>query len=207
MDGMNGANRYAGRLPCEWPTWLVLFATYALWAGSLILWDTLGILVVVPAAIAVALHSSLQHEILHGHPTRNALVNELLVALPFGLAIPYRRFRDLHLKHHNDDRLTDPYDDPESFYLAPDDWGRFSLVRQALFGINSTFLGRLAIGPALALFGFWRSDLRLIREGDAKVQGAWLRFAAGMAGVAAILGAAGVPIWSTCCSPPIPACR
>ena len=41
----------------------------------------------------VALHSSLQHEALHGHPTRHAPVNEALVFLPLGLFYPFRRFK------------------------------------------------------------------------------------------------------------------
>ena len=60
-----------------------------------------------------AAHSSLQHEALHGHPTRSAALNEALVFLPLGLLFPYRRFKMLHLRHHNNSALTDPYDDPE----------------------------------------------------------------------------------------------
>lgn len=195
MDAMDGANRYAGRRRLEWPTWVVLIGCHALWAISLLFWDALGVLVAIPAAIAVALHSSLQHEVLHGHPTRSGLVNEALVFLPVGLAIPYRRFRDLHLKHHNDERLTDPYDDPESFYLPPDAWGRFRAIPRALFTVNATFAGRLVIGPALALYGFWRGDLKLILAGDRRVQGGWARFAAGLVPVLGILWWAGVPLW------------
>ena len=39
-------------------------------------------------AYLVALHGSLQHEALHGHPTRSAVVNELLVFLPVSLWFP-----------------------------------------------------------------------------------------------------------------------
>ena len=90
----------------------LVFATTALAAFS----TALAFLL---ATFSIALHSSLQHEALHGHPTRHSLINELLVFLPVGLLIPYRRFRDLHIIHHNDDILTDPYDDPESNYFDP----------------------------------------------------------------------------------------
>ena len=63
-------------------------------------------------AVTIALQSSIVHEVLHGHPTRNALVNEAFVFLPIGLVWPYRRFKALHLRHHADERLTDPFDDP-----------------------------------------------------------------------------------------------
>ena len=43
---------------------------------------------------------------------------KLLVGLPIGLVYPFRRFKALHLRHHADERLTDPFDDPESYYQA-----------------------------------------------------------------------------------------
>ena len=45
----------------------------------------------------VTLHGSLSHEVLHGHPTRSALVNELLVFIPISMWFPYRRYKSLHL--------------------------------------------------------------------------------------------------------------
>src|SRR5699024_160137 len=99
------------------------------------------------------------------------------VFLPIGLFIPYRRFRDLHLRHHNDERLTDPYDDPESFYLTEGDWTRASGPMRWLLRFNATFAGRMLIGPALGMWGFWRDDLRLILAGNTRVRGAWIRHA------------------------------
>ena len=113
--GMHRAasRRRAWRFLAEWPTWIALAGCYLAWALSLAAYQSVGLLALVPMALSVGFHSSLQHEILHGHPTRNAGLNEALVWLPVGLYIPYRRFRDNHLRHHNDDRLTDPYEDPE----------------------------------------------------------------------------------------------
>ncbi len=63
-------------------------------------------LVIIPlAGYLIALHGSLQHEAPVGHPTRNAALNELLVAINFSLNFPYRRYRKLHI-HHNDENLT-----------------------------------------------------------------------------------------------------
>ena len=39
---------------------------------------------------------------------------------PLALWIPYESYRISHLMHHRDDRLTDPLDDPESYYWMPD---------------------------------------------------------------------------------------
>src|SRR6266540_5935221 len=103
----------------EWPTLGLLLACYILWGVVTALYTAIGpFLLVILAAPLVTLHSSLQHEALHGHPTRSTAINEALVFLPLGLAFPYRRFKMLHLRHHNDSALTDSYDDPESFYYA-----------------------------------------------------------------------------------------
>jgi len=148
-----------------------------------------------PLALTVAFHSSLQHEILHGHPTRNAAVNEALVWLPLGLYIPYRRFRDLHLKHHNDTRLTDPYDDPESFYFSEGDFARLGPVMRGLLALNGTFAGRMLIGPAMSLNGFWRTEYRAARAGERGVREAWAHHLAGLVPMLALIWAAGIPLW------------
>lgn len=184
MRALSGASRAgSGRTRFEGPTWLALAGCYGLWGSALWLSPLLGWWFVVPGAIAVAFHSSLQHEILHGHPTRNALINEALVFPALGLFIPYRRFRDLHLRHHNDERLTDPYDDPESFYTARDAWVRGGSLTRALLRFNATFLGRMIVGPALALRGFWRLEAAGLQSGDAGCRGAWLRHVGGVLAV------------------------
>ena len=100
------------RREVEWPTLGLLAACYLVWllatTWAAALWLPLGMALL---ALAVTLHSSLQHEVLHGHPFRSRRGNEATVFLPIGLFYPYRRFRDLHLAHHDDERLTDPYDD------------------------------------------------------------------------------------------------
>ena len=104
--------------------------------------------------VAVALHSSLQHEVLHGHPTRNARFNEALVFLPIGIFYPYRSYKRTHLQHHADERLTDPFDDPESYYRAMGDWEKMPAFIKVLLAWNNTFIGRLVIGPPLMVVGF-----------------------------------------------------
>jgi fatty acid desaturase len=195
---MLGGARRAGlaRLKVEWPTWLALAACYALWGLTLANNAALGWWFALPGAVLVAFHSSLQHEVLHGHPTRSALVNEALVFPSLGLVFPYRRFRDLHMRHHNDERLTDPYDDPESFYLTEGDWTTAGGIKRWLRAFNATFAGRMVVGPALAMWGFWRAEARLMLAGDRKVLGAWLRHVAGVLPVLALVSAAGMELWA-----------
>ncbi|HSF96196.1 MAG TPA: fatty acid desaturase, partial [Thermohalobaculum sp.] len=194
MQGEARRGRSRGLLG-EWPTGAALAGCYGAWGLLMASYPALGLWMFPPLALVVAFHSSLQHEILHGHPTRNAAVNEALVWLPLGLYIAYRRFRDLHLKHHNDTRLTDPYDDPESFYLSEGDYARLGPVMRGLLAFNGTFAGRMLIGPALSLNGFWRAEFRAARAGDRTIRNAWAHHAAGLVLVVPAIWAFEVPLW------------
>jgi fatty acid desaturase len=133
---------------------------------------------------------------LHGHPTRSALANEALVSLPLGLFFPYRRFKAMHLRHHNNAALTDPYDDPESFYYAMADWHVLPGWLRAILDFNNTFLGRFTLGPLIMLVGLVGSEARLIRHGDRDVLKAWLLHCAGIAAVLVWTWAiCGIPVW------------
>lgn len=179
----------------EWPTWAVLVSCYTIWFASLAWHEALGVWLMLPAALMVTLHSSLQHEALHGHPTRSAALNEALVFPALGLFVPYRSFRETHLRHHNDANLTDPHDDPESWYLPLPEWNRAGSVRRRLLNFNNTLAGRFLLGPALGIAGFSASEWRRVRARDRATRRAW---AAHLAGVVPVLGAlawAGVPVW------------
>ncbi|MEM9207277.1 MAG: fatty acid desaturase [Pseudomonadota bacterium] len=180
----------------EWPTILLVIANYGVWFAAMIITATAawGWIALPFLILATTLHASLQHEALHGHPTRNIAVNELLVFLPIGLFIPYRRMKTLHLRHHRDETLTDPYEDPESFYRPQAEWGRYSAVFRAILNANNTLVGRIVLGPALSLFGFWRDDAKLAFAGDEKVIVAWSRHLIGLAIVFAILVVLGVSL-------------
>jgi len=166
----------------EWQTLGVLLACYLLWGTLTAAYTHLGPLVLLAlVAPLVTLHSSLQHEALHGHPTRSAAVNEALVFLPLGLLFPYRRLKALHLRHHNDAALTDPYDDPESFYYAIADWRKLPTWLRSVLDFNNTFLGRFLIGPLMMFAGFVGRDMQLISRGDRGIGRAWLHHIAGLA--------------------------
>jgi fatty acid desaturase len=181
----------------EWPTLGMLAATYALFAfGTTLaasLWLPFGI---VLTALAIAQFSSLQHEVLHGHPFRNRLLNEALVFPALTLTVPYGRFRDTHLAHHHDPVLTDPYDDPESNYLDPAVWARLPRWRQAVLRANNTLIGRMVLGPLVGNAGWIASEWRAMRAGDRAVRRDWALHAAGLVPVAAWLVWAGFPLWA-----------
>ena len=165
----------------EWPTWFVLVGCYVGWGLVTWHWQALGPWLAAPLLVPlVTLHSSLQHEVLHGHPTGSRALNEALVTPALGLLIPYRRFRDLHLKHHRNECLTDPHDDPESWYLAERDWAALARPMRWILLVNATLLGRFLLGPLLASFGLARSDWRAGRRGDRSIRAAWLHHLAGV---------------------------
>jgi fatty acid desaturase len=182
----------------EWPTLLLLSATYGTWAlGTTWLAGLSLPLAVIATAVAIAQFSSLQHEVLHGHPFRSRLLNEALVFPALTVVVPYGRFRDLHLAHHHDPSLTDPYDDPESNYLDPAAWGRMSGPLRLLLRANNTLAGRMLLGPAISTVLLIGQDARAIRRGEAGVLSAWLLNAAGLVPVLVWLLTVGqMPVWA-----------
>jgi len=181
----------------EWPTLALLAACYAGWALATIwlaaLWLPLGM---VAVAVLIALHSSLTHEAMHGHPFRSRLWNEMTVFPCLGLFVPYRRFRDLHLAHHRDSILTDPYDDPESNYLDPEVWSRLPGWLRRVLSFNNTLLGRLILGPAISMHALLRDDWRAIRQGDWAVLQAWLIHIPAVVPVLLWVIWAPMPVWA-----------
>ena len=180
----------------EWPTVVVLLGTYALFAVGGWVWSSLGVLSILLTAIALAQFSSLQHEVLHRHPFRAQWLNEALVfpaLMPF---VPYMRFKDMHLQHHFDPALTDPYDDPESNYLEPAVWAKTGPMLQILLRWNNTLAGRVLLGPALGTYIFLRDELALLRAGDGRVLLAWGLHLIGLVPLLLWLQWIQMPIWA-----------
>ena len=186
------------RIREEMPTLALLAACYGtvavltVWADALTL--PLAILLLAPV---VALHSSLQHEALHGHPFADPRLNAALVFPAIGLFIPYLRFKDMHLAHHHDPNLTDPYEDPESNFLDPAVWNALPGWRRGILRLNNTLLGRMLVGPALSLANLYATDLALMARGDRRTL---LFHAQNAGGVALVLlwlsSAATMPLWA-----------
>jgi len=140
---------------------------YGLWFAVTFFHDRLPIWLLLPiAAWTVAWQMSLQHETIHGHPTGKRWINALVGAWPLALWLPYEDYRRSHLTHHRDERLTDPLDDPESFYWRPEDWEALGPVGRGLVRAQSSLLGRMLIGPAWAADKVWKSQARRIARGD-----------------------------------------
>ncbi|MCH2163994.1 MAG: fatty acid desaturase [Marinovum sp.] len=185
--------RSKGARAFEWPTFALILATYGLW-GATLFWP---LWLAIPAvAVLAALHASLSHEALHGHPSRNAMFNAGLVFPVLSLLVPYLRFKDTHMAHHQDSRLTDPYEDPESNYLDPAIWAKMSAWKKAAFDAHNTLAGRMILGPILGQTRFMAADCREIVGGDRRVLAGWLLHIPAVALVLGIVWAAPMPLWA-----------
>ena len=147
------------------PWWLVALA-----GGALITW-----------------HGSFQHETIHGHPTRSRTLNALFGSMPLGGWLPYGIYREQHEAHHRTPHLTDPLDDPESFYITKEAWANLGAFGRAFLHVHATLAGRLILGPVLVVARFVWAELRLLAVGDVRHARAWGAHGVGLALIVAWL--------------------
>lgn len=158
----------------EWPTWVLIATLYSGWFGVATHARQLGLpLTTGLLALLSAWYMSLQHELLHGHPTRSRLINGLLGFAPLAVWFPYGIYRASHLRHHDDANLTHPAADPESYFITPDVWQRAGTATRALLALRNTFIGRLLLGPAFAIAATTMDAMRHAARGDWHEVPAW----------------------------------
>lgn len=180
----------------EWPTLGMIALAYGGWiAAGVWLWPAAPVLALAVMAVLAALHSSLTHECLHGHPTRIRGLNEALVALPLTLVYPYRRYKATHLAHHADERLTDPFEDPESYYKARWRLRAMPAWFRRVLTVNNTMIGRVVLGPVLGAGGFLVQEWGHLRAGRRGVRLAWALHLPALAVVLGAVWAMGIPLW------------
>lgn len=181
----------------EWPTlglaatiylsWLLLTAGHEVMPGWLLF---------ILGGLVSGWHASFQHEATHGHPTPSRAFNSLLAGLPLLIWLPYRLFEREHRRHHANPALTDPLEDPESFYVLERDWRRMNRVRRGLLLVNNTLAGRLTLGPVLVVASLLWRQAWLIGRGDRVAGLDWGFHGAGLAMVFGwLVLVADFPIW------------
>lgn len=178
-------------------TWIVLLCVYGAWLGltyyatQLPWW-----LLMVTGGYVVCLHGSLQHEAVHGHLTGKSAWNAALMVWPLSLWIPFTRYRTLHQVHHECPSLTDPVEDPESFYWTKGEWQSLDALRRGIAMVNQTLTGRLLLGPFLVMPTYWYREAKRIAAGDRQVGLEWLvHLLAGAAVLGWVSGVCGLPVW------------
>ncbi|TNE36224.1 MAG: fatty acid desaturase [Alphaproteobacteria bacterium] len=159
----------------EMRTLALVVICYGLWAGLLFGPDALPLwltaLVLVPV---IAFHSSLQHECIHGHPFLNGAANDMLAYPPIGIFLPFPRYKENHLIHHQKASISDPLEDPESWYLTRRQWDNCPKWLRLMFSFNNRLLGRLLLGPLIGTVALVLADAGKIRAGDFKVARIWV---------------------------------
>ncbi|WP_181389719.1 fatty acid desaturase [Leucothrix pacifica] len=159
----------------EWPTVWVIVAHWLSFTLLTYCYQQLPLwLIITLAAYTLALFSSLQHEVLHGHPTRWEWLNQALVFPAITLWIPFSLYKETHLIHHNNDDLTDPKRDPESYYVSPERWKNFPYWVKQYFRFYNTLSGRFFWGPVHIAVVLFYSELRLIISGNLIALKRWL---------------------------------
>lgn len=166
----------------EWPTWLLIVVIYSAWFGIASHARVLGLPFALPAlAIVSAWYMSLQHELLHGHPTRWPLLNAAFGFAPLALWFPYRVYKASHLAHHAAETLCDPRLDPESYFVTREDWQRAGHLARALLLARNTLVGRLLLGPALVIASTGYQACMKLARGDLRDIPMWITHALAVA--------------------------
>lgn len=182
----------------EWRTIVLIAACYSSWFIILFFLSSLQPIIAVAMLVpTLTLHSSLQHECIHGHPFRHRWLNDLVIGLPLGLMVPFIRFKDMHLEHHQNASICDPYDDPESWYVSQAFWHRLPGPLKRLFEINNTLVGRICLGPLLSVVRMVIDDAGSIARGNRRILKAWIFHAiVGGSVIALVLRYSPLPLWA-----------
>ncbi len=181
----------------EWPTIGLAIVVYGLWLLVTFFYRALpwGALVAV-GAWTIAWQLNLQHETIHGHPTKNRHINDAIGCWPLSLWLPFSIYRSTHLAHHRDERLTDPLEDPESYYWTGDRWGGLGPFARAVCYVQSTLLGRIILGPAIAIAGAVRQAIGDAWRGEKGSRATLCRHLAQCAPVLIwVIAVCGMPFW------------
>lgn len=161
----------------EGPTVLVAIAIYGGWLAATF-WHAAipSPLLAMLGGWLVAWQGSLQHETIHGHPFRARVLNAALGFPPLAVWLPYALYRRSHIAHHGSPSPTDPLLDPESRYVRRA-WGPAALAAR----MQATLLGRLLLGPPLAVASLFVEEARRLAHAPGAVVRDWLPHLAAVA--------------------------
>jgi fatty acid desaturase len=174
----------------EWPTWLLVPVVYGMWFATLYGSHALGLMATTLLLIlSCTWYMSLQHELVHGHPTRHRSFNKLLGFAPLAVWFPYTLYLESHLRHHNDAHLTLPGVDPETHYVSEEVWQRSGGFMRALFVHRKRFWGRFAFGPAMAIVSVVHEAVAQVRAGNTRYVSMWSLHIAMLVGMLAAIQA------------------
>lgn len=154
----------------EWPTVALALVIYGGWI-ALTAWHAAlpWPLVLVGGAWLIAWQGSLQHEVIHGHPTRHRWINNAIGFVPLALWLPYASYARQHTAHHTTQHLTDPLEDTESNYLV-----RAGGLVHLLAVLDAPLIGRMLVGPPIRVVRFWLGEARRAFDEPRAVAREWV---------------------------------
>jgi fatty acid desaturase len=168
----------------EWRTVLLGLTIYSLWFALTWFHSYIpGPLLFILGGLTLTWFTSFQHECVHGHPTKLPWLNDLLAFPPLTLYLPFVIYRDTHTTHHNEEILAIPGVDPESFYVAKENWNNLSGISKLYLASRNSLAGRMILGPIEAVV---RSAIDLInafRTRNVRMIMAWFWYGLGVVAV------------------------
>ena len=179
----------------EWRTLLVVFAVYGLTVLTVVRYEVLTPWLAIPMlAVLGAWHLSMQHEVLHGHPFKNQLINDAIGGIPVTLWIPYLAFKKDHHEHHLSD-LTNPALDNESYYVSQEQWDRAGRIRRAAWTANRTILFRMFVWTIVSTITYVLSVLKRAMRNEKSDRLAVALHIIGVAFVVYLVSLSSMPLW------------
>ncbi len=174
----------------EWPTIALAVVVYGGWIAltawhAALPWPVL----MAGGAWIIAWQGSLQHEVIHGHPTRHRWINDAIGFAPLSLWLPYAIYAREHTGHHATPHLTDPFDDIESNYLPSAGGPGYRLAV-----LESTLAGRMLFGPPIRVGRFWLAQGRRALEHPLAVARDWVPHCLAVALIVWWLGEVGLSL-------------
>lgn len=158
----------------DWRTWLLVPTVYAAWLLAVVACHALGRMAgSVLLILATCWFTSLQHELIHGRPSKHRRVNRLMGLAPLAVWYPYDLYRHSHLAHHRDELLTEPGIDPESNYIDEAAWRRLSRLVRPMWIAQRTVVGRFLLGPVMVIAPTWLDIVRRPLRGDFSQSRSW----------------------------------
>jgi fatty acid desaturase len=181
----------------EWPTVGLAIVIYGMWFLTTWCWRELPWWALAGlGAWSIAWQMNLQHEVIHSHPTPYRRLNEAIGIWPLSLWLPFSLYRSTHIRHHQDANLTDPFEDPESYYWTSVGFRDLGPMSRVLVTAQSTLLGRFVLGPAWMIRRFLTDLARDVWLGKPGVrQIVFWHCLQCLPVLAWVLGVCGMPLW------------
>jgi len=181
----------------DWPTVGLAVAIYTAFLLLTYFYAAIPWWLLLPlGAFVVGLHGSLQHEAVHGYPTRWPLANLLIAGWALWLWLPYGTYRRLHLQHHIDEQLTDPLRDPESNYLTAAQWASMGRFHRTVRRAMGSLAGRFILGPIYFGAMNYAELFQALKTGDRRLLTPWLWHVVALVVILGwVIGVCHMPFW------------